>query len=62
MKNFAWETVLWDISEEKNLSENDIYWVIQISNLLNSYYATEPNEMEFETLQKIISKLRTLHS
>lgn len=58
MKKFAWETLLSFLPEKNPLTSNDIYWLMQISNLLADYYSTTPNGLESETLQAITNKLK----
>ncbi|MDR1173559.1 MAG: tetratricopeptide repeat protein [Puniceicoccales bacterium] len=60
MKQFAWETLLSSMSGENVLTQNDVYWLMQITNLLTKYYSLNPNDLELETLQAMANKLETL--
>ncbi|MDR1891161.1 MAG: hypothetical protein LBQ23_03225 [Puniceicoccales bacterium] len=62
MKKFAWETLLSSMSGENPLTKNDVYWLMQVANFLVDYYATSPNDLEVETLQTMINKLKTVTS
>ncbi|MDR0693055.1 MAG: hypothetical protein LBF49_00570, partial [Puniceicoccales bacterium] len=59
MKQFAWETLLSSMSGENILTSNDVYWLMQIANLLANYYSLSPNDLELETLQAMVDKLKT---
>ncbi|MDR2776925.1 MAG: tetratricopeptide repeat protein [Puniceicoccales bacterium] len=59
MKQFAWETLLASMAGENTLTQNDVYWLMQIANLLTDYYSLNPNDLELETLQAITNKLKT---
>ncbi|MDR1433432.1 MAG: hypothetical protein LBI61_03810 [Puniceicoccales bacterium] len=56
MKRIAWETLLATVSSERELSHNDIYWLLQIANLLAQYEAWATGD-ETVALRKIVEKL-----
>jgi hypothetical protein len=57
MKKVAWETLLASISEENTLTRNDLYWLLQIANILNDFCPPEC-ESEIEVLSTLIKKLK----
>jgi hypothetical protein len=59
MKQFAWETLLSSVAGENILTQNDVYWLMQIANLLAKHYSLDPNDLELETLEAITNKLKT---
>ncbi|MDR2603004.1 MAG: tetratricopeptide repeat protein [Puniceicoccales bacterium] len=59
MKQFAWETLLSSMSGENPLTPSDVYWLMQITNLLANYYSLNPNDLELEALQAMTNKLKT---
>jgi tetratricopeptide (TPR) repeat protein len=59
MKQFAWETLLSSTSDESPLTQNDVYWLMQIANFLLDYYSSNPSDLELETLQAMTNKLKT---
>ncbi|MDR2432456.1 MAG: tetratricopeptide repeat protein [Puniceicoccales bacterium] len=59
MKQFAWETLLASMAGENLLTQNDVYWLMQIANILANYYFLNPNVLELETLQAMTNKLKT---
>jgi tetratricopeptide (TPR) repeat protein len=60
MKKIGWEVLLASVAEEKELTPNDVYWLLQIANLLTDCYESESDGTEIEALQQITDKLKTI--
>ncbi|MDR1595582.1 MAG: hypothetical protein LBR91_01495 [Puniceicoccales bacterium] len=59
MKKIAWETLLSAISDKNGLTSRDIYWLLQIGNLLSERLKFDNDAVGIESLQKIMKKLKS---
>ncbi|MDR1414006.1 MAG: tetratricopeptide repeat protein [Puniceicoccales bacterium] len=65
MKKIAWETLLTSVAEEGELTRKDIYWLLQIANILRDFYLSENdslqnNKSDIEALTAMNNKLKGL--
>lgn len=58
MKNIAWGTLLESLADFESLTDNNIYWLLQITNLLRkTNVSVEENRVEDDALNEIVEKL-----
>jgi tetratricopeptide (TPR) repeat protein len=60
MKKVAWETLLAHISDENELSSNDIYWLLQIGNILGGRLNVDNDSVGIGALRKITDRLAAM--
>jgi tetratricopeptide (TPR) repeat protein len=59
MRAVGWETLLTAVASEGKLTREDIYWLLQISNILIDCY-TDGDDHELAALREIVSKLKSI--
>ncbi|MDR2737659.1 MAG: tetratricopeptide repeat protein [Puniceicoccales bacterium] len=59
VKAVGWETLLSAVANESKLTRKDLYWLLQISNILGDCYS-DGDSHELESLHEIVDKLKSI--
>ncbi|MDR1401481.1 MAG: hypothetical protein LBI81_00800 [Puniceicoccales bacterium] len=60
MEKIAWETLLTSIADGNELARNDLYWLLQMVNILGDFYQPDRDKSKIEALSAIESKLNAI--